>query len=77
MKCRHCIYGWIPTDSEREVESWLKQLSGALEVHQRWMREHFARLVRLDLGLAIIQPVAASVTTRLKHRSALGGVKAS
>nr|CDS25089.1 hypothetical protein EgrG_002058900 [Echinococcus granulosus] len=54
-------------DSEIEVESWLKQLSGALEVHQRWMREHFARLVRLDLGLAITQPAAASVTTRLKQ----------
>ncbi|CDS36562.2 deoxyribonuclease [Echinococcus multilocularis] len=57
----------IYVDSEKEVESWLKQLSGELEVHQRWMREHFAGLAQLHLGLAITHPVAASLTPRLKQ----------
>ncbi|VDK39493.1 unnamed protein product [Taenia asiatica] len=54
-------------DSEAEMESWVKELNGALEVLQHWMPEHFARLARYDSGLTFTQPVAASVASRLKQ----------
>ncbi|CDI97930.1 actin binding protein anillin [Echinococcus multilocularis] len=63
MEQRHLICA----DSAAEMESWLKQLNLALEVLQRWMPAHFARLARYDSGLTFTQSVAASVASRLKQ----------
>ncbi|KAL5966698.1 Anillin [Taenia solium] len=63
MEQRHLMCA----DSEAEMESWVKELNGALEVLQHWMPEHFARLARYDSGLTFTQPVAASVASRLKQ----------
>ncbi|KAL5106689.1 Anillin [Taenia crassiceps] len=66
-------YKWIEqrhlicADSEAEMESWVKELNRALEVLQRWMPEHFARLARYDSGLTFTQPVAASVASQMKQ----------